>query len=49
MYPFKSEDQQQHATYISVNLINIDDLQCIFDCFPVIFIINGRHNGTLSL
>lgn len=39
----------QHPTYISVNLINVDDLQCIFDRLPVISVINGGHNGTLSL
>lgn len=39
----------QHPTYSSVNLMDVDDLQSIFDCFPVVLVINGRHDGTLSL
>ena len=47
MSGFKSE--RQHPTYIGVSLIKVDDLQGIFDSFPVISVIYGRHNGTLSL
>lgn len=46
---FQSEYQKQHPIYISVDLIDVDDLQSIFDSLPVIFVINGRHDGTLSL
>lgn len=45
----QTSKEGQWPTYFGINLINIDDLQSISDCFPVIFVIDGGHDSTLSL
>lgn len=37
------------ATYICVNVIDVDDLQSVFHSFPVVSVIYGGHIGTLPL